>query len=53
MGADIGGTCYQTYPFNGWYSITEIARDFLDKQRHNLTEVVAAACDIPRSKIGI
>ena len=53
MGVDIGGIYYQTTPFNGWYSITEIARDFLDKQRYDLAEAVAAACNIPRTKLRI
>ena len=48
-----GGIYYQTAPFNGWYSITEIARDFLDKQRHDLTEAAAVGCNIPRTKLGI
>ena len=48
VGVEIGGIHYQTSPFNGWYSITEIARDLLDKQRYNMAESVAVACDIPR-----
>jgi len=48
MGIDIGGVVYQTCPFNGWYQCTEISRDLLDKQRYNLSDAVAIACDIPR-----
>ena len=53
MGVDIGGIYYQTCPFNGWYQVTEIGRDFLDKQRYDLAEAVAIACGIKRSKIGV
>ena len=53
MGVDIGGVYYQTAPFNGWYQVTEIGRDFLDKQRYDLAEAVAVACGIQRSKIGV
>jgi nitric oxide synthase oxygenase domain/subunit len=53
MGVDIGGVYYQTCPFNGWYQVTEIGRDFLDKQRYDLAEAVAIACGIQRSKIGV
>ena len=53
MGVDIGGVYYQTAPFNGWYSVTEIGRDILDKQRYNLAEAVAVACGIPRTKLGV
>jgi len=53
MGVDIGGVYYQTCPFNGWYAITEIARDFLDKQRYNLAEAVAIACDIPMTTLNV
>ena len=53
MGVDIGGVYYQTAPFNGWYQVTEIGRDFLDRQRYDLAEAVAVACGIQRSKIGV
>ena len=53
MGVDIGGVYYQTCPFNGWYQVTEIGRDLLDKQRYDLAEAVAVACGIQRSKIGV
>ena len=53
MGVDIGGVFYQTCPFNGWYQVTEIGRDLLDKQRYDLAEAVAVACGIQRSKIGV
>jgi nitric-oxide synthase len=47
------GIHYQTTPFNGWYQIIEIARDLLDRQRYDLTEVVAAACDIPKTTFSL
>ena len=53
MGVDIGGVFYQTCPFNGWYQVTEIGRDLLDKQRYDLADAVAVACGIQRCKIGV
>ena len=53
MGIDIGGVLYQTCPFNGWYQITEIARDILDVQRYNLADAVATVCDIERTKANV
>jgi nitric-oxide synthase len=47
------GVHYQTTPFNGWYQITEIARDLLDRQRYDLAEVVAAACDISKTTLSL
>ena len=46
FGIDLGGVYYQSIPFNGWYQITEISRDLLDKQRYDMTEAVAKACNI-------
>ena len=53
MGVDIGGIYYQTSPFNGWYAITEISRDLLDKQRYDMAEAVAIVCDIPRTTLSV
>jgi nitric oxide synthase oxygenase domain/subunit/sulfite reductase alpha subunit-like flavoprotein len=50
MGVDIGGIHYQTAPFNRFYQVTEIARNLLDRQRYNLAQAVAIACDIPQTK---
>ena len=53
IGVDIGGIIYQTCPFNGWYQITEISRDLLDKQRYDLAEAIAIVCDIPRTTLSL
>ena len=53
IGVDIGGVVYQTCPFNGWYAVTEIGRDFLDRQRYDLADAVAVACDIPRTVLNV
>ena len=53
IGVDIGGIMYQTCPFNGWYQITEISRDLLDKQRYDLAEAIAIVCDIPRTTLSV
>jgi nitric oxide synthase oxygenase domain/subunit/sulfite reductase alpha subunit-like flavoprotein len=50
MGVDIGGIHYQTAPFNRLYQVTEIAQNLLDRQRYNLAQAVAIACDIPQTK---
>ena len=41
MTLDCGGLEFTGAPFNGWYMGTEIgARDFCDKYRYNLLEVM-------------
>jgi nitric-oxide synthase len=37
----IGGIHYGCIPFNGWYMVTEIMRDFLDEYRYNKMEEIA------------
>jgi nitric-oxide synthase, bacterial len=42
MYLDIGGVCYPTVPFNGWYMCTEIgSRDLGDTGRYNQLPVIA------------
>jgi len=53
IGVDIGGVMYQSCPFNGWYAITEIGRDILDKQRYDLAHAVSVACGIPRTTLAV
>nr|WP_236071800.1 nitric oxide synthase oxygenase [Streptomyces polyasparticus] len=43
MCLEIGGICYPSAPFNGWYMGTEIgARNFADTDRYDLLPVIAA-----------
>lgn len=37
---DVGGIFFPACAFSGWYMNTEIARDFCDVTRYNLTEVL-------------
>lgn len=51
MRLEIGGISYDAAPFNGWYMGTEIAsRNFVDEQRYNKLDEIAAAFDITTRK---
>ncbi|MBB2912106.1 nitric-oxide synthase [Streptosporangium becharense] len=42
MCLEIGGVCYRSAPFNGWYMGTEIgARNLADADRYDLTSLIA------------
>lgn len=40
--ATIGGLLYTGMPFNGWYALTEVVRDFCDESRYNVLPAVAS-----------
>ena len=41
MDFSIGGLLFTAAPFNGWYSVTEIIRNYTDEGRYNLCKPVA------------
>ena len=46
---DVGGIQFPASPFSGWYSLAEVAtRDFMDKQRYDLSEVPKNTKLLPR-----
>jgi nitric oxide synthase oxygenase domain/subunit len=47
---EIAGLQFPAAPFSGWYSLPEVAtRDFLDKQRYNLSETIGEALGLNMS----
>lgn len=48
---EIGGISYACCPFNGWYLVTEVARDFCDETRYDKLEEVAQALNLDTSSL--
>ncbi len=43
---EVGGISYGCCPFNGWYLVTEVARDFCDDYRYDKLEEIAKTLDL-------
>ena len=48
---EVGGISYGCCPFNGWYLVTEIGRDFTDDYRYDKLEAIAEAIGLDTSSI--
>ena len=48
---EIGGISYACCPFNGWYLVTEVARDFTDDYRYDKLEEIAEALGLDTSSL--
>ncbi len=48
---DVGGISYGCCPFNGWYLVTEVARDFTDEFRYDKLEEIAQTLGLDTSSM--